>query len=92
MATIFVALALLVAALIVSSNYFYPDQYIPYSWTILATRIIGVVFILRAIGDFKIMGIFKKKSDSKFARSDSKFFIPLCLFIGICSIMITFLV
>ena len=55
----------------------------------IATRIIGAVFFLRAIGDFNIVGIFKKKSNSKFAKADTKLFIPLCLFIGFSSILIS---
>lgn len=90
-ATLCIALGFLFAALIVSSNYLNLESIIPHSWSIWGDRIIGITFILRAIGDFQTCGIFKKKSDSKFTQSDTKLFIPLCLFIGFSSVLITFL-
>ena len=54
-----------------------PDNIIVYmGW------IIGVLFILRAIGEFKIVGIFKKIKGTLFAKYDTYLYIPLCLFIG----------
>jgi hypothetical protein len=50
--------------------------------------IIPSIFILRAIGDFKYVGFFKKIKDTEFAKADSKWFIPLCLTIGIFGILI----
>jgi hypothetical protein len=49
---------------------------------------IPLIFILRAIGDFKYVGIFKKIQNTKFAKADNKIFIPLCLIIGILGILI----
>jgi len=43
---------------------------------------IGIIFILRAIGEFKIVGIFKKIKGTLFAKYDTYLYIPLCLFIG----------
>jgi hypothetical protein len=45
------------------------------------------IFILRAIGDFKYVGIFKKIKNTEFAKADNKVFIPLCLVIGIVGIL-----
>ncbi len=50
--------------------------------------IIPAIFILRAIGDFKYVGVFKKIKDTEFAKADSKWFVPLCLTIGIFGILI----
>ena len=49
---------------------------------------IAIIFILRAIGDFKYLGFFKKINHSDFAKSDTKLFSPLCLTIGILAILI----
>ncbi|QDQ02977.1 DUF3995 domain-containing protein [Lysinibacillus fusiformis] len=38
------------------------------------------VFFIRAIGDFKYVGFFKKIKHSEFARNDTWFYSPLCLF------------
>ncbi|WP_289042311.1 DUF3995 domain-containing protein [uncultured Zobellia sp.] len=49
------------------------------------------IFILRAIGDFKYVGLFKKIKHTTFANADSKVFIPLCLAIGIMGILVQYL-
>lgn len=45
--------------------------------------IVSVVFTLRAIGDFKYAGFFKKIHNSNFAKLDTKFFSPLVLFLSV---------
>ncbi|WP_400070441.1 DUF3995 domain-containing protein [Zobellia russellii] len=49
------------------------------------------IFILRAIGEFKYVGLFKKIKHTTFANADSKVFIPLCLAIGIMGILVQYL-
>lgn len=53
-----------------------------YNTVIYAGWTIGVIFLLRAIGDFNIVGMFKKIKDTVFAKYDTYLYIPLCLFIG----------
>ena len=43
---------------------------------------IGILFVLRAIGDFNIVGIFKQIKGTLFSKYDAYVYIPLCLFIG----------
>lgn len=50
--------------------------------------IIPSVFILRAIGDFNYVGMFKKIKDTDFANADSKLFVPLCICISILGLLI----
>lgn len=50
--------------------------------------IIPSVFILRAIGDFNYVGFFKKIKNTDFAEADTKWFVPLCLTIGIIGMVI----
>lgn len=50
--------------------------------------IIAGIFILRAIGEFKYIGVFKKYRNTPFGRNDTKYYSPLCLVIGILSIML----
>ena len=45
--------------------------------------IIPSIFILRAIGEFKYVGFFKKIKHTEFAKADTRLFSPLCLIIGI---------
>lgn len=44
--------------------------------------VISAIFLIRAIGDFKYAGFFKRFKDTDFGRMDSKFYSPLCLLIG----------
>lgn len=50
--------------------------------------IIASIFTLRAIGDFNYVGFFKKIKHTKFGKNDTKYFSPLCLTIGILTIVL----
>lgn len=52
------------------------------------TWVIGIVFLLRAIGDFRYAGFFKRVRGSCFAELDTKYFSPLVLVLGICAVVI----
>ena len=59
------------------------------NWTITyGGWMIPSIFIIRAIGDFKYAGFFKKIKNTEFAKADLKWFSPLCLTIGIFGILI----
>lgn len=51
-------------------------------------RIIAGIFILRAIGDFNYVGFFKKIKETKFGINDTKYYSPLCLTIGVLTIIL----
>jgi hypothetical protein len=40
--------------------------------------VIAVVFAARAVGDFRLVGFFKRVRDTSFARNDTLVFSPLC--------------
>ena len=53
-------------------------------WTdTYALKIIAFIFLIRAIGEFRYVGFFKKIKHTKFARLDTKFYSPLCLLLSI---------
>ena len=86
-ATLIVALVLISFGLI----YLIKSQFIAFplpSWVNIVYWFIPSIFILRAIGDFNYVGIFKKIKNTEFAKADSKCFIPLCLTIGIFGLLI----
>lgn len=41
------------------------------------------IFLLRAIGDFRYVGFFKRVKNSRFARLDTIFYSPLCLLLSL---------
>ena len=89
--TIIVGGILLLFALIYLSqiafiNLKFPDWLIKY-----ATFFIPVVFILRAIGDFKYVGFLKSVVNTEFSYMDTFFYSPLCLVIGFSGLIIKLL-
>lgn len=46
------------------------------------------IFLLRAIGDFKYVGIFKPPMETTFATADFYFYSPLCLLIALLGFLI----
>lgn len=50
--------------------------------------ILTSIFAVRAIGDFKYLGFFKKIKNTKFGQNDTKYFAPLCLVISILTFFI----
>ena len=43
---------------------------------------LAILFFLRAIGDFNLVGLFKKIKQTEFAKYDNWIYIPLCLMIS----------
>jgi hypothetical protein len=50
--------------------------------------VIPSIFIIRAIGDFKYIGFFKKIRNTDFGQMDTKCYSPLCLLIGLIGVII----
>ncbi len=46
------------------------------------TGVLGTIFVLRAIGDFRLVGFFKTVRTTPFATNDTLFFSPLSLALG----------
>lgn len=44
---------------------------------------LAAVFFIRAIGEFRYVGLFKKKKNTLFAQYDTKYYTPLCLWLAI---------
>ena len=49
---------------------------------------VGAVFVLRAIGDFRFVGFFKRVRGTRFAWWDTRLFSPLCLALGTGSLWV----
>lgn len=55
-----------------------------------ASWVIPIIFLFRAMGDFKYVGFFKKVTSTSFAKRDSSYYSPLCLGIGLIAILTEF--
>jgi len=49
---------------------------------------ISVIFFLRAIGEFKYIGFFKKVRNTRFGQMDTKYYSPLCLLISVFTVIL----
>jgi hypothetical protein len=87
--TILVAAALFAAMLVVLGRLKIWGAFVP-DWIFYSgTWVISVLFLLRAIGDFRYVGFFKSVSDTNFARWDTILFSPLCLLIAAFAFLIS---
>lgn len=50
--------------------------------------VIPAIFLLRAIGDFKYVGFFKRIRQTEFGRIDTVFYSPLCLLVGVAGVIV----
>lgn len=67
--------------------------YIHYFIANMVTRtgciVFAAVFFVRAMGDFRHIGFFKKVNHTVFARNDTWLYSPLCLYFGLtCTIVL----
>ena len=87
-ATLLVALALLLAALIVLGRAQLLDLRVPP----IALRVgiwgVATTFTARTVGEFRYVGLFERVSDTPFARWDTRLFTPLCAAIAIAAILV----
>lgn len=91
LSTLVVAIGLMMFSFVILSNHYALSTLISGTMIRVGTLMIAIIFTLRAIGDFNIVGIFKKASDSVFAKNDNKIYIPICLFLAVGSYFIYFL-
>jgi hypothetical protein len=86
--TLFVAFGLLFFALLTLAGIGLFGKYIQKRYVRFGTILIMFIFMLRAMGDFRLVGFFKTVKTTRFAINDSQFFSPLCLFIALLSLLI----
>ena len=59
------------------NSFVYKEYFINITWILVA------LFFVRAVGDFYVVGFFKKIKNSNFANYDTKYYSPLCLMFSI---------
>ena len=87
-ATILVAAALLIAILTILGQLGIWKAKLPRWMFFWGTCGIALVFLLRAVGDFRWFGFFKQASGSGFAYWDTWLYSPLCVLISILAIAV----
>lgn len=79
MVTLLVACALLACAALVGAATGFLDAPVPATTLQWACFGLALLLLLRAIGDFRLVGFFKTVRGSRFAWLDSSLYSPLCL-------------
>lgn len=78
-ATFVVALGLALCALLLAAASGLVSLPVPHSVLSWLTRALALVLLLRAIGDFRLVGFFKRIRSSRFAHLDTVLYSPLCV-------------
>ena len=88
--TILVAFAFLLAIAVILGQLRLFGEIAPrwlFRW---GTWAIALIFFLRAVGEFRLIGFFKKVNDTPFALWDTWLFSPLCLVIAIIAFTLAY--
>jgi hypothetical protein len=80
--TLIVAMGLALCALLVAATASLVHGSIPPEWLRWLCYALAAVLLARAIGDFRLVGFFKRVRGTRFARLDSVAYAPLCLLLS----------
>ena len=80
--TLTVAVALALCAVLVAASAGLVLSSSPAPWVTWLSFVLALVLIARAVGDFRLVGFFKRVRGTRFARLDSAVYAPLCLVLG----------
>lgn len=83
-----VAMALAVACFLVLAVRGLVPSPLPAALTRLGATGVGAAFLLRAVGEFRYVGFFKRVRGTPFARWDTALFSPLCLALGLAGLWV----
>jgi hypothetical protein len=88
--TVLVAVMLLMAMLTILGRLGLWGAALPRWIFFWGTYAISLLFFLRAVGDFRLVGFFKRIHDTPFAYWDTRLFSPLCLAIAIIAALVAY--
>lgn len=86
-----IGLALTAAAIVSALRGGLLSLELPARWAEVGTWVLALLFALRAIGDFRYVGFFKRVRGTLFARRDSLVYTPLCLLISMLAVALSLL-
>ena len=90
LATLVVAIGLALCAVVIASTAGILTLPLPRTVSVWLTRALALVLLLRAIGDFRLVGFLKRIRHTRFARLDSAVYSPLCLVLAVGSAAVSF--
>jgi hypothetical protein len=81
--TLLVAVALATCAVLVLATAGLIATPLPSRLLQIAMDLLGLVFLLRAFGDFRLVGVTKRVRGTRFARLDTLLYSPLCIALAV---------
>jgi hypothetical protein len=78
-AALSVAAQLLASAWLLLERAGFGPRFLPAPLPAIGSTGVAVAFLLRGMGDFRYVGLFKRVRDTPFARMDSRLYTPLVL-------------
>lgn len=88
--TFAVAISLALCAVLVAASAGFIVSKVPARWVTWLTYLLALAMIARAVGDFRLIGFFKRIRNTRFARLDSAVYAPLCLALGVAAFCVAF--
>jgi Protein of unknown function (DUF3995) len=82
-ATFSVAIGLVACAVLVAASAGLVVSKVPATWVTWMAYALAFVLLARAVGDFRLVGFFKRVRGTRFARLDSAVYAPLCLILAL---------
>jgi hypothetical protein len=83
LSTLAVAIALALCAVLVAASAGLIVSPVPAPWITWLACLLALALVARAVGDFRLVGFFKRVRGTRFARLDSAVYAPLCLALGV---------
>lgn len=77
--TMIVALALFGSAMLVAVVAKFTMAFLPRGPAVGLSYVLALILFIRAIGDFRLVGFFKRIRGTRFSKRDTLFYSPLCL-------------
>ena len=81
--TLAVAFGLALCAVLVAASAELILSSAPPPWVTWLAFLLALVLVARAVGDFRLVGFFKRVRGTHFARLDTTVYAPLCLVLGV---------
>ena len=81
--TFAVAIGLALCAVLVAASAGLIVSKVPALWVTWLAFLLALALVARAVGDFRLVGFFKRVRGTRFARLDSALYAPLCLVLGV---------
>jgi len=81
--TLAVAVGLALCAVLVAASAELILSSAPPPWVTWLAFLLALVLVARAVGDFRLVGFFKRVRGTHFARLDTTVYAPLCLALGV---------